>query len=268
MADQKRLTGKTAIVTGGGQGVGLGCARGLAAAGAAVLIAQRTVDQGQAEAKRLRDDFGVDADFLRTDVTKRDQVFAMVDHAEKRFGKVDVLVNNAGGGALGKRLEAHTDEEVAAALDLNLWSSLWGMQAVFPGMKARGWGRIINMGSLSSVRAMAFNLSYNVAKDAVIGLTRTAAVEWGRHGIIINCICPGVTTAGAEAYYAANPAVAERVLSTKPTRRNGEPEADVGPVAVMLASDDCAHMTGMVFYVDGGAHINGFLSQADPPSGG
>jgi NAD(P)-dependent dehydrogenase (short-subunit alcohol dehydrogenase family) len=266
MADQKRLAGKIAIVTGGGQGVGLGCARGLAAAGAAVLIAQRGEDQGRAEAQRLRDDFGVDADFLRTDVTKREDVYAMVAHAEQRFGKVDILVNNAGGGALSKRLEAHTDEEVEAGLRLNLWSSLWGMQAVFPGMKERRWGRIINMGSLSSVRAMAFNLSYNVSKDAVIGLTRTAAVEWGQHGIIVNCICPGVMTEGAQAFYASNPSVAERILSIKPTRRLGEPEPDVGPVTVMLASDDCAHMTGMVFFIDGGSHLNGINSPAAPSS--
>jgi NAD(P)-dependent dehydrogenase (short-subunit alcohol dehydrogenase family) len=266
MADHKRLAGKTAIVTGGGQGVGLGCARGLAGAGAAVLIAQRTEAKGQAEAKRLREDFGVEADFLKTDVTKRDEVFAMVAHAEQRFGKVDILVNNAGGGALGKRVEAHTDEEIAAGLDLNLWSSFWGMQAVFPGMKARGWGRIINMGSLSSVRALAFNLSYNIAKAAVEGLTRTAAVEWGQHGIIVNCICPGVMTEGAETYYGRYPGLADRLASAKPTRRLGEPEPDVGPVAVMLASDDSTHMTGMVFFVDGGTHLNGVISPAQPPS--
>ena len=102
MADQKRLAGKVAIVTGGGQGVGLGCARALAKAGAAVLITQRTEALGRAQAQKLREDFGVDADYLRTDVTKREQVFAMVAHAQSRFGKVDILINNAGGGALGE----------------------------------------------------------------------------------------------------------------------------------------------------------------------
>jgi NAD(P)-dependent dehydrogenase (short-subunit alcohol dehydrogenase family) len=264
MAGQGRLAGKAAIVTGGGQGVGQGCARGLAAAGAAVLIAQRSEDQGRVEAQRLRDDFGVDADYLRADVTKRDDVFAMVAHAEQRFGKVDILINNAGGGALSKRLEAHTDEDVASGLALNLWSSLWGMQAVFPGMKARGWGRIVNMGSLSSVRAMAFNLSYNISKDAVIGLTRTAAVEWGQYGIIVNCICPGVDTPGFKLARERNPTIAPNGPVHHATRRWGEPEEDVGPVAVMLSSDDCAHMTGMVFFVDGGAHINGIASPAQP----
>ncbi len=262
----KRLAGKVAIVTGGGQGVGLGCARGLAAAGAAVLVAQRTEEQGQRIVAKMRDDFGVDADFFKTDVTQREQVFSMVAHAEKRFGKVDILINNAGGGALGKRVEAHSDAEIARALDLNFWSSFWGMQAVYPAMKARQWGRIVNMGSLSSVRAMPFNLSYNVAKAALDGLTRTAAGEWARHGIIINCICPGVNTEGAAAFYAKYPEVGKNVLLTKPTRRNGEPESDVGPVTVFLSSDDCAHVTGMTFYVDGGAHITGF-TPADKPVG-
>ena len=132
----KILEGRAVLVTGGGQGVGQGIARALAAAGANVVIAQRSAEQGEEEAAYLRDTHGVDATFIQTDVTKREQVDALVNATIERFGKLEVLVNNAG-SSVAKRLENHTDKDMDLYFKLNFYSAFWAMQAAFPTMKAQ-----------------------------------------------------------------------------------------------------------------------------------
>ncbi len=251
-----RLKGRVAIVTGGGQGVGLGIVRRFAREGAAILLAQRNADQGEATVKMLKSEFGVEASYIKADVTKVDQVDAMVAAAADRLGGVDILVNNAG-GSFPKRLENHTDADMAAGLDLNFWGSFWAMRAAFPHMKAKKWGRVINLGSLNGVNAHMFTAQYNVGKEAVRALTRTAAVEWGPHGITCNIICPAVGSPAAGIYYEKNPEMFEALRLQIPRGRLGDPEADVGGVAAFLASDDAAHVNGTTQFVDGGSHVNG-----------
>jgi NAD(P)-dependent dehydrogenase (short-subunit alcohol dehydrogenase family) len=198
----KLLEGRAALITGGGQGVGQGVARAFAAAGAKVCIAQRKVDQGEEEAKYLRDTYGVEAFFIQTDVTKRDQVEAMVKDAHETLGALDILVNNAG-ASFPRRLENHSDEELRGSFDLNYWAVFWAMKAAFPIMKAQNYGRIVNMGSLNAVNAHMFTMAYNASKEAMRAMTRTAAVEWGPFGITCNIICPAANSPQSDEYFAA-----------------------------------------------------------------
>lgn len=250
------LQGRSAIVTGGGAGVGQGISRALAAAGADVLIAQRTLATAEAEAAHLRETFGVRAVARKVDVTVREEVEAMVAAAHEAFGRIDILVNNAG-GSFPKRLENHTDEDMQGSFLLNYWSAFWAMRAAYPTMKAQGYGRIINLGSLNGVNAHMFTAAYNASKEAVRALTRTAAVEWGGHGITANVICPSALSPAAREYFDANPEMAQAILGQVPVGRFGEAAADIGPMAVFLASEASSYMTGNTLFLDGGGHING-----------
>ncbi len=252
----RQLAGRTALVTGAGQGVGQGIARALAAAGADLVIAQRRLEEAEREAAWLRDSFGVRVFAQAVDVTQPAAVDAMVTLAVEQLGRLDILVNNAG-GSLARRLENHTDENMARSMDLNYWSTFRAMRAAFPVMKAQQYGRIINLGSLNGVNAHMFTVAYNASKEAIRALTRTAAVEWGPHGITCNVICPSALSPQAKDYFDANPAMAATILSQVPVGRFGDATRDVGPVAVFLASASSAYVTGNTLYVDGGGHING-----------
>lgn len=251
------LAGRVALVTGGGQGIGQGVARALAEAGASVAIAQRSADRGEAEAKYLQDTYGVKSVFLRTDVTERAQVEAMVAETISRLGGLHVLVNNAGAGNRAQRLETFTDADMDHAFRLNFYSALWAMQAAFPHMKAQQFGRIVNMGSLNGVNAHMYTMPYNTAKEAVRTLARTAAVEWGEYGITANTICPAAASEGALAYLDKHPEMKDSITSTVPVRRLGNALTDMGGAVVYLASDASSFFTGNTLFLDGGAHING-----------
>jgi NAD(P)-dependent dehydrogenase (short-subunit alcohol dehydrogenase family) len=252
----KLLEGRAALVTGGGQGVGQGIARALAANGANVVIAQRKVEQGEEEAAYLRDTHGVDAAFIRTDVTDAAEVEAMVKATHDRFGKLEILVNYAG-ASFPKRLENHTDADMAGSFALNYWAVFWAMKAAFPIMKAQNYGRVINLGSLNGVNAHMFTVAYNASKEAMRALSRTAAVEWGPYGITCNVICPSATSPQAQDYFAANPEMTRTILQQVPAGRFGDAEKDIGPVAVFLASEGGGYMSGNTLFADGGAQVNG-----------
>ncbi|TCM14685.1 NAD(P)-dependent dehydrogenase (short-subunit alcohol dehydrogenase family) [Novosphingobium sp. PhB165] len=250
------LAGRAALITGGGQGVGQGVARAMAEAGADVVIAQRRLDEAEHEAEWLRESHGVRAFALQIDVTRAEQIERMVAETLERLGRLDVLVNNAG-ASFPKRLENQSDADMAASFDLNYWAVFRAMRAAFPVMKAQGYGRVINLGSLNGVNAHMFTAGYNASKEAVRALTRTAAVEWGPHGITCNVICPSATSPQARDYFEANPAKADEILSQVPAGRFGHAVQDIGPVAVFLASEGGGYMTGNTLFVDGGGHING-----------
>ncbi|SFR90759.1 SDR family NAD(P)-dependent oxidoreductase [Sphingomonas jatrophae] len=252
----KQLENRIALVTGGGQGVGQGVARAFAAAGAHVAIAQRNLDQAEQEAAYLRDTHGVEAIAMRTDVMQREQVEAMIAATVERFGRLDILCNNSG-GSFPKRIENHTDEDMEGSFALNYYGVFWAMRAAFPIMKAQGGGRIINMGSLNGVNAHMFTVAYNASKEAMRALSRTAAVEWGPHNICVSVICPSATSPAAIDYFEANPEMKTRILEQVPLGRFGDAERDIGSVAVFLASDGGAYMTGNTLYAGGGTHING-----------
>jgi NAD(P)-dependent dehydrogenase (short-subunit alcohol dehydrogenase family) len=263
MADRGKLAGRSVLITGGGEGIGRGMARRMAAEGASIVIADIQAELGERTAETLRADFGVEAVAVATDVREREQVLRVVDLCVERFGAIDILVNNAWGGTRLTRLEDKTDEILAHGLQMALWPAFWAMRAAFPHMRDRAWGRIISMCSLNGVNAHMYSVEYNVAKEGMRALTRTAAREWAKHGITANVICPGAASAAYERYVAHSPENAAKTVAQVPMRRMGDPEWDIGPVAVFLASDDSRYMTGNTLFVDGGGHINGVPWEPD-----
>lgn len=254
-----RLAGRVAVITGAGDGIGAGIARAYAGAGAQVVVAEIDEHNGRAVAAEI------DGLYVPVDVTDRDQVEGMVATATAELGAVDVLVNNAWGAGNIGRVENKSDDMLERGFAMGYYGPFWAMRAAFPQMKQRGWGRIINMCSLSGVNAHVGSLEYNSAKEALRTLTRTAAREWAPTGVVVNAICPGARSAAFRRVAEANPQIAATAESANPMGRLGDPENDIGPVAVFLASDDCRYLTGNTLYVDGGSHVNGVAWAPDLP---
>ena len=255
-----------AIITGAGDGIGEGIARRFAAEGAKVMVAELHPDAGERVAAALRDEFGADAVAQRTDVSNKEQVQAMVAAAHQRWGAVDILVNNAWGGGSLSRVEFKADSNFERGFGVGFYGPLWAMQAAFPLMKAQGRGNIINLCSLNGVNAHIGTAEYNSAKEALRSLSRTAAREWAPHGIVINIICPAAKSAAFRAVVARNPELVSTADSANPMGYLGDPERDIAPVALFLASDDAHYLTGNTLFVDGGSHINGAHWVPDLPN--
>jgi NAD(P)-dependent dehydrogenase (short-subunit alcohol dehydrogenase family) len=253
----KRLAGRSAIVTGAGQGIGRGIARRFAREGANVVVAEIAEAAGRACADELVSEFGVRALSIPTDVGVRDHIVGAVERTVTEFGSVDIVVNNAWGGGTTSRLEHKTDLAFEHGWRVGLMGAVWSMQTAFPYMRAAGWGRIVNVCSLNGVNAHMYTAEYNAAKEALRAVTRTAAREWARHGICANVICPAALSVSYEAFRRASPENAAKLLEQNPMGRMGDPETDIAPVVAFLASDDARYVTGNTLFVDGGGHING-----------
>jgi len=252
-----RLLGKVAVITGAGQGIGRGIARRFASEGAKTVIAEINPDSGERTADEIRRDFQVESLFTRTDAGSKESLQAMVGHTVARFGRIDILVNNAWHGSTVARLERKTDETMQNGLRVGVLAAFWAMQAVFPHMRAGGGGRIITMCSINGVNAHMYTAEYNVTKEAARALTRTAAREWARHNILANIICPFAATPAYEMARARSPENIAEMLKQNPIGRAGDPEQDIGGVALFLASDDSRYVTGNTLFADGGIHMNG-----------
>jgi NAD(P)-dependent dehydrogenase (short-subunit alcohol dehydrogenase family) len=247
------LEGRVAVVTGAGDGIGRAIARVFVAEGAKVLVAERDEASGQAVA----DELGDAGRFVRTDVAVKADVKAMIEEARSTWGTVEVLVNNAWGGGRLSRVEHKTDELFDQGFQVGFYGPAWAMQAAFPLMRDQTWGRIINLCSLNGVNAHIGTAEYNSAKEALRSLTRTAAREWAGYGITANVMCPAAKTAASRQVFAAHPELEQMADAANPMGRLGDPETDIAPVAVFLASEDCRYLTGNTLFVDGGSHING-----------
>lgn len=249
-----RLRGKVAIVTGAGQGIGRGIALAFAREGARVVVAELREHRAERTAAEIRG-AGGESIAVVTDVSCRDSVFTAVGRTVAEFGRVDVLVNNAQAMHAHRPLEDLTDEEFDVFLVSGLKGTFWAMQAAFPHMKAAGGGRIVNVVSLNALVGAPGLADYNATKAGIGALSRTAAREWGRHGILVNCIAPGATSKRGLEFLERNPEAARRIAEERPLGRLADPELDVGPVAVFLASEDGHFVTGQTYFVDGGAHL-------------
>lgn len=248
----RRLTGRNAVITGAANGIGKGIAQRFAAEGARVVIADFDKAAGTETAREIAQ-AGGDALFLPVDIIDKISVLAMM----KAAGPADILVNNAWRGHGVARVERKTDEEFESSLKMGVFACQWMMTTALPHMKAKGWGRIINMASLNGVNAHIGSADYNVAKEALRALTRTAAREWAVFGICCNVICPAALADSTRRIMSQQPGMIERIEAANPMGRMGDPEADIGGVAVFLASDDARYVTGNTIFADGGAHING-----------
>jgi 3-hydroxybutyrate dehydrogenase len=255
------LKGKVALVTGSTSGIGLGIARAFAEAGAAVML-NGFGDVTAIEALRagLETEFSVPVGYHGADLTRSAEVTAMVEAAERSLGSVDILVNNAGIQFVAD-IADFPDDKWDAIIALNLSAVFRGMRAVIPGMKRRGWGRIINIASAHGLVASGQKVAYVAAKHGVIGMTKVAAIETANSGITVNAICPGwVRTPLVERQLEARASesgisveeAGRLFLSEKqPMASFTTPDA-IGGLAVFLCSGAARTITGSPLSIDGG----------------
>jgi NAD(P)-dependent dehydrogenase (short-subunit alcohol dehydrogenase family) len=245
-----RLDGRRALVTGGGTGLGEVMATALAQAGADVAIASRNLAQCQAAAARIAQDTGRRTFAAQADVTSQPQVERMLAEVEADLGPIDILVNSAGvnvRGASHELAEADWDR----VIDVNLKGPFLCARALGPRMCQRGWGRIINLGSILSVIALPGRAPYASAKAGVVNLTRVLALEWAASGVTVNAICPGPFGTEMNKPLLEDPVKYKAFIEKIPLGRWGDLREIAGP-AVFLASDAASFITGAALFVDGG----------------
>ena len=244
------LSGRVAVVTGGNGGIGLGMAQGLAAAGAAVAVAARDAKKGEAAVAALTTS-GARAAFIALDVADEGSCRAMIEATVARFGRLDILINNAG-TSIRKPPEGYTAVEWHTVLDTNLTGALFCSQAAHAAMKQAGGGKIINIGSMYSIFGTSYGAAYAASKGALVQLTKSLAIAWAKDNIQVNAVLPGwidtELTRGARRHV---PDLHDRVLDRTPAGRWGIP-ADLAGIAVFLAAPASDFVTGAAIPVDGG----------------
>jgi 3-oxoacyl-[acyl-carrier protein] reductase len=275
MALEIDLSGRVALVTGGSRGLGRADALTLARAGADIVIADIQVEsettdeeaerygplaqvaraQGlvftEATAKEIQE-MGRSAAAVKCDVTEREQVAATVARTVDEFGSVDILVNNAGTLDHVAQIADQSPDLWERDLRVNLTGAFNCAQAVWPHMRERGWGRIVNMASVAGTLGGFGQSSYSTTKAGLLGLTRSLALEGARHGITVNAIVPGII--GTEAFQFGNPEMNERMIRRTALRRVGEPQ-DIANAIAFLCSDLAAYVTGVGLNVSGGIEL-------------
>lgn len=245
------LDGKVAIVTGAGQGVGLGIALALAEQGAKIVITGRHEDKLRAAANEIRAKGAPEVLWVVGDARKRENAQNTVRATIEKFGRLDVLVNNAQSSSPGTLFENTDDETIASTLESGFFGTLYFMQASFPYMKERG-GSIINLGSREGIVG-GFGMSvYGANKEAVRGLSRSVAREWGKYKIRVNVICPAALSPAAKTYLETHPEEAKAYLSQTALGYFGDPYQDIGSIAAFLAGPNSAYLTGQTLNADGG----------------
>jgi len=245
------LTGKVAIVTGGNGGIGLGMALGLAQAGAQIAVVGRNAEKSAGAAKGLADEAKVETLVVTADLAQADQVERVAAEVLDRFGRIDILFNNAG---INIRKPPHelSLEDWHTVLDVNLTSAFLLSKAVYPAMKRAGGGKIINIGSMTSIFGSSFAPAYATSKGGIVQLTKSMALAWAPDHIQVNAILPGwFDTELTEKARQEIPGLHERVLARIAHGRWAKP-ADMAGTAVWLASPASDYVTGIVVPVDGG----------------
>ncbi len=250
------LTGRTALVTGGSKGIGFAIAAGFARAGADLFLCSRgqeRLDQAVAELRGIAPDVKIEA--TTADMAKRDEANRVAAEAVERLGKVDILVNNAGWN-IPQPIDEIKDEDWDYCVELNLNSVMALTRAIAPGMKERGWGRVIHISSIMGLGSTAKRNVYSATKSALIGLCRASALDLGPHGITVNCIAPGPIATEMPMSILSQE---QQDTFSKRTAigRWGKPEEIAGP-ALLLASDAGSYITGETVVVDGGIMANVF----------
>jgi NAD(P)-dependent dehydrogenase (short-subunit alcohol dehydrogenase family) len=243
------LTGKTALVTGGSKGLGKSMARVFAEAGADLFICSRNHDELKAAAADIGEGLTAKVEYMTSDLADPSQAQKLADAAMERLGRVDILVNNAGSN-IPQPIDQITDEAWDRIIELNLSSPVRLTRALVPQMKARKWGRIIHISSVLGLAGLAGRSVYGSTKSALLGLTRSSAIDLGPFGITVNSIAPGFFLTDLPG----------RLLSEEEKRRAAERTAlgrwgrpeEIAGAALLLASDAGSYITGSALLVDGG----------------
>jgi 2-deoxy-D-gluconate 3-dehydrogenase len=244
------LSGRVAVVTGGNGGIGLGMAKGLAGAGAAVVVAARNTDKSAAAVREL-EGLGIESTFVALDVADPQSCRAAVSQVLDRFGRLDILVNNAG-MSIRKPPESYELEEWLKVIDTNLNGAFVLCQAAHAPMKRQGGGKIINIGSMMSIFGGAYAAPYSTSKGGIVQLSKSLATAWAKDNIQVNSVLPGwidteLTRDARDQVKGLN----ERVLARTPAGRWGVPD-DLAGIAVFLGSAASNFVTGAAIPVDGG----------------
>ena len=243
------LRGKVALVTGGSKGLGKAMALGLAEAGARLFLCSRHADELAAAGREIAAATGVEVAWETADMSRREECDRLAQAALARFGQVDILINNAGSN-IPQSIDSITDDAWDRIVELNLSSCMALTRALVPGMKSRGWGRVIHISSIMGLASKAGRNSYSATKSALLGLARASALDLGRHGITVNCIAPGPFLTDLPASV-LSPAEQQAFADRTAVGRWGNPRELAGP-ALLLASDAGSYITGTVRVVDGG----------------
>jgi NAD(P)-dependent dehydrogenase (short-subunit alcohol dehydrogenase family) len=245
------MDGKVALVTGGSSGIGRAAAKAFAAEGAKVVVVNRTRATGEAVVEEIRAGGG-EAIWVQADVADAAQVEAMVAACVDAYGRLDYAFNNAGSGGRGGWLAEIEEEDWDETLDTYLKSVWLCMKYEILQMQAQGGGAIVNNSSVDGLRAFPWNPVYSAAKHGVLGLTKSAAMQYADKGIRINAVCPGwIRTPPVEEMLARNPESERGLLQHQPISRLGEPE-EVAEAVVWLCSEKASLMVGVTMPVDGG----------------
>jgi len=246
-----RLLKKTALVTGAGRGIGRGIALALAREGADVAVVELDAETAASTAEEVRK-LGVRAVGIPCDVAKHEACTTAVQTAVDELGGIDILVNNAGWTKSPVPLIDVDDEHFERTFKINTMGTFWFMQDCYPHLVARGGGAIINFASGGGTAGVPGEGPYAASKEAVRGLSRVAANEWGPDGIRVNIICPLANSPGQQIWAKENPERFQVMVQQIPLRRVGDCENDIGRTVVYLASDDGSFVTGQTLMVDGG----------------
>jgi 2-deoxy-D-gluconate 3-dehydrogenase len=249
------LKSKVALVTGGGSGIGLGMATGLAQAGAAIAVVGRNAARGAAAVEQLRA-LGADSTFIAADLVDEAACQAMVRATVARFGRLDILVNNAGIN-IRKRPEDYSATEWHQVIDTNLSGAFHACQAAYPELQRAGGGKIINIGSMTSIFGLAFATAYAASKGGIMQLSKALATAWAKDNIQVNAVLPGwIDTELTRTARTQVDGLHDRVIARTPAGRWGVP-ADLAGIAVFLASSASDFVTGVAIPVDGGYAAQG-----------
>jgi NAD(P)-dependent dehydrogenase (short-subunit alcohol dehydrogenase family) len=244
------LTGRTALVTGGSKGIGNAIAQGFANAGADLFLCSRTEEPLAAAADAIRQQTQVRVEYVVADMANREDVDRVANEAAARLGKVDILVNNAGWN-VPQAIDEIRDEDWEYLVELNLTSVMRLTRAMVPGMKQRGWGRVIHISSIMALGSTPARNAYSATKAALIGMSRASALDLGAYGVTVNCIAPGpIATEMPMSILSAEQQ--EKLAARTALGRWAEPDELMGP-ALLLASDAGSYITGACLVVDGGA---------------
>ena len=249
-----KMEGKVVIITGGGKGIGFGLSTAFAKEGAKLVLTGRTVATLEGVKKELEEKYGVEVLTVGADGASEEQVQHVVEEAVKKFGKIDVLINNAQTSKSGMMLEQHSKEDFDLAIYSGLYATFFYMKACFPYLK-ESKGAIINFASGAGLAGRAGQSSYAAAKEGIRGLSRVAATEWGPYGINVNVVCPLAMTPGLEAWRKEYPALYEQTIKGVPLGHFADAEKDIGRVCVFLASEDASYLTGETITLQGGSGL-------------